>query len=621
MGKDKSKWRSRSRRMVEGLIALGVILPFAMQARTLSGLMSTRTTDRRLNALQENYGAEVEDLVSPLRSILWNDLLLRPAAHLNAVSDVHCVGENFLGTERDSLRHKSCSFRHLCYDFTQQDFIVTASERFVALESLIEGQANRTFSSTVLSPPWAQEERTQWFPRRDDSRNSMYYQLPDDVVMVPFLPTSPDKMLHVMWDFLLPIFTLLSNFHLEDHRIALVDVSSDAQNPLLDEKNSIVQFFPLLRMTSPTVYTFQNRTSSVDRICARQATAAMSLLESVKERSPTMRLQGRGRTLWDFRQYMLQNIGVTNMGGGPRSPFKVTLVGPKLTNETVVSIRQAFAKDDRVEVYHYASIDGLSLEKRVKVALESSVFVSDGNDESSAYGIFVPRGGSIVLLTDQEQSSDEWEYVWSHLSHVRVHELSNNGTDEFLVKLIQDEIRAIGVRRNSSSKRRSVDAYLGDWPLTFVNSTPQSDIHCIDEGNMDGKGKCNMPGDKCSKRIEFARVCEYRNLCFDTANHDFVIPRSEDQEKLENLVTAQMRISSAVSNKTVFIGGRNEHERHNAFNPQLVGSSLASKGYYELDPDMVWLFLRPVISKFGKSGAHDVGYYSSVLRTTFVVST
>lgn len=148
---------------------------------------------------------------------LFNNIDVYYTDFLEPTSDVRCIGRDLLNPELNtnySWMFRSCEFRKLCLD--------TESKEFILLDDSMSGSSHedQPLALGAINPRWSGRgkikgfHKVKWFPRRvsKDTIQGGYYELPDDVVMVPFHSMAAHNVGHLLWDDFYPIFTLLSLF-------------------------------------------------------------------------------------------------------------------------------------------------------------------------------------------------------------------------------------------------------------------------------------------------------------------------------------------------------------------------------------------------------------------------
>ena len=155
-------------------------------------------------------------------------------------SSVHCIGDNFAPSS-ESWKYKTCQFRNLCFDTQINDFVIFTSKEQEELEKIASNPnlTNAAISTGMsdangvsiggLNPKWGRHvAKMKWFPKvlkasdvlyGNDTVSTGIYELPEDVVMVPFHSFAGFNVGHLIWDDFLPLYTILTTFDLlhSDH--------------------------------------------------------------------------------------------------------------------------------------------------------------------------------------------------------------------------------------------------------------------------------------------------------------------------------------------------------------------------------------------------------------------
>ena len=353
-----------------------------------------------------------------------------------------------------------------------------------------------------INQKWGEQgmDRMEWFPEikvisDDGMNNATYYTVPDHVVLIPFHSLNGANPGHLVWDDFLPIYTLLEMFQLlEDYsssfsstkllpiRYVLQDgqpglwascdfrtgKTVDCHNmmrkfgPLLvgdpehpPESASSSSFFPILTSTEDFVFTTKHQDSNQDMatppselICAKTAVAGIGALTDHGlhkshgwERADyeTSHNDGRGGSLYRFRNFMLQNIGVpirpivpelSHVHARRRIVFSQAssdiLSRSEMFHKELPLIRAQFPRE-LVQNYTFKT---LSLREQVQIASETSIFISlCGGGAVTA--MFLPKGASVILYYREDGGVEEniftgkparldWD-LFNSMSHLRVH--------------------------------------------------------------------------------------------------------------------------------------------------------------------------------------------------------
>jgi hypothetical protein len=324
----------------------------------------------------------------------------------NPDSSVHCVGENY-GV--DAWMYRSCEFRHLCFDLDLQELVLFPSEEEKRLLDLLSQRNNRqeVTIQSIMSPDTKvalgpiqnlsgdadstsrsindQRRHLEWFPTAvdDDDPTSLttngYYELPENVVLVPFYSTttttttpsefdstSTNTQQHWVWQNLLSIFTLLSIFDLQDQQLALIDFNDHPECPpfaspdgssaepchqILSQMLAAMGVRPnQYRSKQSSTVQLRNPQGTVKRqsnfVCARTGAAGLGMIANLAPKPAQVAEEwlwthtaGRGATLREFRNYMARHLGVSipstaaagSGSSGADAPVKITFFeqGPK----------------------------------------------------------------------------------------------------------------------------------------------------------------------------------------------------------------------------------------------------------------------------------------------------
>jgi hypothetical protein len=412
----------------------------------------------------------------------------RPGSPTNPDSSVHCVGENY-GV--DAWMYRSCQFRHLCFDLDRQELVLFPSaeeKRLLDLLSQRNDNGQVTIQS-IMSPDTkialgpmniqnlsGQSDSTsrrhlEWFPTAvtddDDPRPTTangYYELPDNVVLVPFFSTTTNTQQHWLWQNLLSIFTLLSIFDLQDQQLALIDYNDHPECPPLSspEKSSsssdsdssssachsqILSQMLVAMGVRPDQYrskqgsTLQLKPATATRqsnfVCARTGAAGLGMIANMAPKPAQVAEEwlwthtaGRGATLREFRNYMARHLGVSipsavggsgssssdsGGGSGGAAPIAVTFFeqGPK---EGVLDGTKAGRELESVNFQEsYSQVRSVLSEQDVSVewfhtstldfALQASKAAESAIfitfcGEQTIPATFLPRGASLIVYCD-----------------------------------------------------------------------------------------------------------------------------------------------------------------------------------------------------------------------------
>jgi hypothetical protein len=176
-------------------------------------------------------------------------------------SKVHCVGEN---SNWDAVNYRSCELEHVCLDISQQP------SSFVLLRTSWDQKRNTStyqlqqphdvvstkFDTNVMvGQSVRQGTGSPWFPQAQSSFSSSlegdyyYYELPQNVSWLPYFAEQPNANNpgHLLWDYFLPFYNLLTMFGLQDKQLLLTNLDqwcvTHAPYPCY---NVTTKFLPLL---------------------------------------------------------------------------------------------------------------------------------------------------------------------------------------------------------------------------------------------------------------------------------------------------------------------------------------------------------------------------------------
>jgi hypothetical protein len=410
-------------------------------------------------------------------------------------SKVHCVGENY----RDNAwKHRSCRFHHLCLDTKTHTYTLYQSpsehkfvvQPFMHVSTLMSDKNNiNSVSLGGINQKWGPlQEQLKWWPTVRPSIVTSYYELPDSVVLIPFHSMNGANPGHLVWDDFLPMYTLLDMFQLHDHELLLLRWQESGRRlwascDTREDKrvacfHMINKFLPL--MTGPDYkyeWTTTNEThflphvpGRAELVCAKTAVAGMAMLTDhgiskshgwEEADYEITHNYGRGGLLYEFRNFMVQNMGLPVRPVTNKSPHRIVFSQKSsdirtrsLDFERQIELTKAAFPYESVENY---ILKDLSLKQQMEVASDASVFVSlCGGGAITA--MFLPKGASVIVYYVEDGGVIEntltglparldWD-IFNHMSHLHVHwmprNLRRNSLDEeALIALIRHELDAM----------------------------------------------------------------------------------------------------------------------------------------------------------------------------------
>ena len=325
----------------------------------------------------------------------------------------------------------------------------------------------------------------EWFPRVEETSDVLqhgYYELPNDIVLVPFHPVSSATNPHLLlWEDAFSIFMLLDIFGLPKEKLLLVrytppesgqpsqnTCTSHSANSTSDE-SELPSFLPALlgidqasRPGTGYVSTDElvlaaemSNTQSLERsslICASRAVAGMGMLcnDGGSTKDPIQKYNhGRAACHVEFTKFLSKNLGLSDPNKNRQVlPIKVACaldssqenqrsnrsnledLCAKIKQHTkeMLSLKTQGATDTVVESY---AMGNLSLPEHARIGMESAVLIAHyGGRGGGLAPSFLSQGSSLIVLysnTADERTSPaelsskrDWESLRS-ASHLRVH--------------------------------------------------------------------------------------------------------------------------------------------------------------------------------------------------------
>lgn len=379
------------------------------------------------------------------------------------------------------------------------------------------GGLNLKWSINTRLPPSSMNS-LKWFPRIVNATPGMYYYaLPKNVVLVPYHSLSAKNPGHLVWDDFLPIYTLLTMFQL------LPSNNFDENNPnrrilmplrvlFDDEKNKLWasceaseenehscqkmthKFLGLLlgkdypyNVTRADQVHFVLNSNNKDNsnpqqqqeertsnyVCAPRGAAGLGALTDhgtkklhgwMRDDYKTMHNHGRGALLYEFRNFMLQNLGIPTTplmtASGANPPYKIVF---SLSSSDIQARNLDFGKQMATLQQNFPShlitvesytLKDLSVQQQVQLASETAIFITICGG-GAVTGMFLPKGASVILYYLEHGGVErgipthlpaflDWD-LFNNLAHIRTHWLPVQTMDQTvdlraLVLLIRQEL-------------------------------------------------------------------------------------------------------------------------------------------------------------------------------------
>ena len=433
-------------------------------------------------------------------------------------STAHCVGENY--QEGKAWLHRSCQFSFLCFDTQAREYVLYQNPQERQLyphldkrpfldvsQSYMKQGTNR--SNTValggINLKWGWKEggilRLEWFPRINTNTSPndtiSYYELPPQVVMVPFHSMNGANPGHLVWDDFLPIYTLMTMFQLEDKELLMMRyvlkgeerglwASCDWKQEKREDCDKMQQKFlplmlgvdPIHNLTSTETFNFKPKDghSKSYLVCARHGLGGIGALtdhgtnklhgwEDADYR--TTHNHGRGGLLYEFRNYMMSNLGFP-LEFQHKAPFRI-IFSEKSSNipsryidftSQIDFLRHSFnSKYVTVESYVFKD---MSLIDQIEIASQAAIFIT-GSGGGAVTATFLPKGASVLIYFLEDggvignrdtgkPARLDWD-LFNNLAYVKVHWLPkrtmHTEPDMLALKfLVQHELDAL-IRENN----------------------------------------------------------------------------------------------------------------------------------------------------------------------------
>jgi hypothetical protein len=365
----------------------------------------------------------------------------------------HCVGENY--QEGKSWMHRSCEFSFFCFDTATKDFVVFQSPEDEKIyvhvdlnpfldvsQSFLKQGSNKTNTVSLggINLKWADGiHRLEWFPEirslRPDETLS-FYELPTSVVMVPFHSMNAANPGHLVWDDFMAIWTLQTMFQLEKNTDLLMMryILKDGVRGLwascewTDEKTEdcarmLRKFLPLMlgmdpvHKDMPTTEKFSFELKNGDSgnpksnlICAKHGLAGIgalsdhgtSKLHGWEDRDyETTQNHGRGGMIYEFRNFMLRNMGYP-VEFDHKPPFRIVF-SERSSNIGHRNLDFAKQKEILARSFNpsYVSVESyvfseLSLTEQLDIASQTSIYITTCGG-GAVTSMFMPRGSSVIM--------------------------------------------------------------------------------------------------------------------------------------------------------------------------------------------------------------------------------
>jgi hypothetical protein len=425
-------------------------------------------------------------------------------------SNVHCIGDNF---GKDAWKYRSCQFQNFCFDMHNKSFVLFTSPEQHKLEEAISHteltefstafSMNTTVSIGGINNKWGNDiPKMEWFPNLrsiDEIKKSGYYMFSnDDTTLLPYHSLAGFNPGHLVWDDFLPIYTILSMFQsLEDDVVLMrykpkywMWASCDrrwktGKNPHC--RDMLKKFLPLIGEKLETMTTQENfnltwfsknenenEQSQDDSsftesqyICAPRGAAGLGMLTDHGPKlhgwmkNDYLRSQnfGRGGQLYEFRNWMLDNIGIDPYQIISKPKYRIVFsINSSTTsgrNQDFKSQREILQKSlgNKYELDIIAvKMSTMGLNEQIDLVAGASIMVSMCGG-GAVTAMFLPKGASMLTYFNIEEKGGDttprldWDLL-NNLSYLRVHWLPRprftmQADQDAFVRLVDHELDII----------------------------------------------------------------------------------------------------------------------------------------------------------------------------------
>lgn len=419
----------------------------------------------------------------------FNELPIYLQTHNPFHSNVHCVGETH--NSDTAWRYRSCEFTNLCLDTATKKFFVVESQRelefqrqrlpnvYVSTELSSSTNTNLSLALGGINPRWIGSdfnqgiEKVKWFPTLLKKPPASYYQLDDNVVLVPFHSFAAHNVGHMLWDDFLPIFTLLNIFGwiepagkapstfqhvlLRVDTLPLLYATCEMQKrkgkKLRQCAANFEKFLPLLGVdpaTFSTLTKIQFHPNSgtpppTTIVCAKHAVAGLGMLTDhglkdhgwlMPKETHSVQNTAKGALLYQFRNHMLKNLNLPIVPPKELPPKIILSAHSSGDNQRDIH----FENEERILTQAFPTISvqsvtlsSMSMREQVELVSQAQVFVSMcGGGAMTA--TFLPKGATLILYYAESGGYDfsnnfnltgdpallDWD-LFNNMAHVRVH--------------------------------------------------------------------------------------------------------------------------------------------------------------------------------------------------------
>jgi hypothetical protein len=534
------------------------------------------------------------------------------------VSSVHCIGENFLNDTSPLFR--SCQYTNLCFHSRYNEFVIYPSQQHLRLRSILHKDIHlssvvqpvlaaavphpprprQTLVREILKDANSPESKAVWqqalfSPKEISSeKEPLQFTFRNDSVWVPFYPWWSNCAIQdvlVVWDVLLPVYTLLELFDLTNHTsVKLVLLPGDKNEICIPFLSKFANWLGLEMVTPGRLVQPFNRDVV---ICNHHSVAGLgahaehvTVLDRRQAKRPAN--IGRGSQLRNFRKHIHTKLNFR--AATPHELGSVNATQPVL--RVVISDQlshhlQHVQQTKSVGLEIQVMPSHLDVEEQIAVVQYAQVLILRHSQDKTC-ALFLPDHATLIFVNSRQAhqtrqaTSLDWE-LWNNYPMLKTHLIAGNNLtaqQEAINYIIEEEhsrlTESLSSRVRMLTKPEKSEAVQldGGQSVTLIKQPPPTTrVHCTGE---------SRDHDELGYRY---RSCHFENLCFDLKRHDFVIFPSNATQSLEQFPKDQFYFST-VAQPMVSSGYVLTTTKAKPDMPRVVRKTIAASYYYL---DATWL--------------------------------
>ncbi|GKZ00044.1 hypothetical protein MPSEU_000957800 [Mayamaea pseudoterrestris] len=410
-------------------------------------------------------------------------------------SSSNCFNEAPRQFRNISWQFTSCQYTNLCFNVQTFQYVLAA------------GATSLPVALGGINPRWdvgagydRGSTKVKWSPNVMAAEVDQYYQLPDDVVLVPFHSFAGHNVGHLLWDDFFAIFRLLQLYNMldEQERLQILPIRQVLEEKLyatcdirrnkrLQCTSNFQKFLPLMNV-DPMHYSSHKQVNFTGNaksplVCSKRAVAGLGMLTDHGKRdhgwemhqqregigeSVVPHMLGKGKLFWDFRLFVLRNLGLKDSEPAlfiketaPRIIFSLESSRDWDRRLTFTQQIRALEKDLAANAANIQAhtLWQMPLADQIQLAMNCHIFVTTCGG-GSITATFLPRGASLLVFYNETGGFDfgsfqsngaparlDWDLL-GNAAHLRVHWLPIGGMDtkdglNLFVNLIRHELKVI----------------------------------------------------------------------------------------------------------------------------------------------------------------------------------